>query len=150
MDHTEDTVSLLLERSVYSAVAQQRKLFDCCLRIRCGGNVFTLSLPSNERLSWLHYSCFRCHVTLLNIASYIVLHPLPGWVIVSWSFFQLHFPFLVSTIPKRRRKPAVRHLDKWSSRTWHMDVECNLMQSAWPRRAPDPDRHSLVYVSDLN
>jgi hypothetical protein len=31
----------------------------CCLRIRCRGNVFTESLPSNERIFWLHYSGFR-------------------------------------------------------------------------------------------
>jgi hypothetical protein len=38
-------------------------LFDCCLRIRCRGNVFTESLPSNERLFCLHYSGCRtsCH-----------------------------------------------------------------------------------------
>jgi hypothetical protein len=51
--------SLLLGRRIHSAVAQQRKLLDCCLRIRCRGNVFTESLPSNERLFWLRYSGFR-------------------------------------------------------------------------------------------
>jgi hypothetical protein len=46
----------------------QRKLPDCCLRIRCRRNVFTVSLRSNERLFWLHYSGFRvsCH----NIEGY--------------------------------------------------------------------------------
>jgi hypothetical protein len=40
-DHAENTTSLLLGRRVYSAVAQQRKLLDCCLRIICRGDVFT-------------------------------------------------------------------------------------------------------------
>jgi hypothetical protein len=41
----------------------QRNLLDCCLCIRCRGNMFTESLPSNERLFWLHYCGFRasCH-----------------------------------------------------------------------------------------
>jgi hypothetical protein len=44
------------------------------LRIRCRGNVFTESLPSNERLFWLHYSGFRasCHNTVVRT---FVLHP---------------------------------------------------------------------------
>jgi hypothetical protein len=32
---------------IYSAVAYQRNLSDCCLRIHCPGNVFTESLPRN-------------------------------------------------------------------------------------------------------
>jgi hypothetical protein len=49
------------EDTVFSVIAQQ--YLDCCLRIRCRGNVFTKSLPSNECLLWLHYSGFQasCH-----------------------------------------------------------------------------------------
>jgi hypothetical protein len=62
-DHTENVASLLFGSRVYSAVLWQRNLFDCCFRIRCRGNVFTESLPSNEHLFWFRYSCFRatCH-----------------------------------------------------------------------------------------
>jgi hypothetical protein len=49
-DHAENTASLLLTKRVYRAVEEQRKLLDCCLRISCRVNVFTESLPSNERL----------------------------------------------------------------------------------------------------
>jgi hypothetical protein len=60
---TQKTASLLLGRCAYSAVAQQRKFLDCCLRICCRRNVFIESLPSNDRLFWLYYSGFRarCH-----------------------------------------------------------------------------------------
>jgi hypothetical protein len=63
-DSAKNTTSVLLGRHVYSAVPWQRKLLDCCLRIHCRGNVFTESLPSNERLFWLCYSGFGRHVTL--------------------------------------------------------------------------------------
>jgi hypothetical protein len=41
---------------------------NCFLRIRCSGNMFTESLPSNERLFWLHYFGFRasCH-NIINL-----------------------------------------------------------------------------------
>jgi hypothetical protein len=44
----------------------RRKLLECCLRILCRLNVFTESLPSDERLFYLHYSGFRaqCHNTV--------------------------------------------------------------------------------------
>jgi hypothetical protein len=41
---TQKTSSLLLRRRVH------RRLFGCCLRIRCRGNVFTEQLLSNEHL----------------------------------------------------------------------------------------------------
>jgi hypothetical protein len=46
---TENTVSIV--------IVQQ--YFDCCLHIRCRGNLFTESLPSIERLLWLRYSGFQ-------------------------------------------------------------------------------------------
>jgi hypothetical protein len=48
-DPTENTVSIV--------IAQQ--CLDCCLFIRCCGNLFTESLPSNDRLLWLSYSGFQ-------------------------------------------------------------------------------------------
>jgi hypothetical protein len=45
----------------------------CCLSIRCRGNLFTKSLPSNEPLLWLRYSGFQtsCHnMVLSSIISY--------------------------------------------------------------------------------
>jgi hypothetical protein len=42
------------------------KLHDCCLRIRCRWNVFTESLPSNERLFLIHYSGFRASRHSIN------------------------------------------------------------------------------------
>jgi hypothetical protein len=58
----KDSLSML-GRRIYSSVAKQPKLPDCCLRIRYRRTVFTESLPSNERLLWLCYSGFRvsCH-----------------------------------------------------------------------------------------
>jgi hypothetical protein len=47
-DPTENTVSILI----------LQEYFDCCLLIRCRGNLFTESLPSNERVLWLSYSGF--------------------------------------------------------------------------------------------
>jgi hypothetical protein len=46
---TEDTVSVV--------IVQQ--YLDCCLFSRCRGNLFTESLPNNERLLWLGYSGFQ-------------------------------------------------------------------------------------------
>jgi hypothetical protein len=55
-DTTENTVSIVIAQ----------KYFGCYLRIRCRGNLFTESLPSNERLLWLRYSDFQesCHNTI--------------------------------------------------------------------------------------
>jgi hypothetical protein len=52
-DTTENTVSIV--------IAQQ--YLDCCHCISCRGNLFIESLPSRERLLWLHYSGFQasCH-----------------------------------------------------------------------------------------
>jgi hypothetical protein len=60
-DPAENTAFLLLGKHVYSAVAQHRKLLDCCLFVAAG--MFAESLPSSERLFWLHCSNFRasCH-----------------------------------------------------------------------------------------
>jgi hypothetical protein len=46
-DRQKTPLPLLLQRSVESAVAWQQKLYNCCLCIRCRGNVFTESLASN-------------------------------------------------------------------------------------------------------
>jgi hypothetical protein len=40
---------------------------DCCLFIRCRGNMFTESLHSNERPLWLRYSGFQASFTLLSL-----------------------------------------------------------------------------------
>jgi hypothetical protein len=52
-DSKENTVSIV--------TVQQ--YFDCCFRIRYRRNIFTESLPYNERLLWLRYSGFQalCH-----------------------------------------------------------------------------------------
>jgi hypothetical protein len=42
-----------------SSIVVKACLLDCCLQIRCRGNVFTESLPSNVRLFWLRYFGFR-------------------------------------------------------------------------------------------
>jgi hypothetical protein len=42
----------------YTHATRQRKLFDCCLRICCRGNVFTESLPGNIPALWFNYSGF--------------------------------------------------------------------------------------------
>jgi hypothetical protein len=55
----EDTT----ERIVSVVIAQQ--YFDCCLRNRCSGNVFTEPLPYNGRFySGSNISAFRRHVTI--------------------------------------------------------------------------------------
>jgi hypothetical protein len=53
------------ENTVTIVIAQQ--YLDCCSFIRYRGNLFTGSLPSNERLLWLRYSGFQasCHNTLI-------------------------------------------------------------------------------------
>jgi hypothetical protein len=53
VDPTENTVSIVITQ----------QYLDCCLRIRYRGNIFTESLPSDERKLWLHYSGFQasCH-----------------------------------------------------------------------------------------
>jgi hypothetical protein len=55
-DSTENTVSII--------IAEQ--YLDCRFLIRCRGNLFIASLPSNERLLWLPYSIFQasCHNTM--------------------------------------------------------------------------------------
>jgi hypothetical protein len=42
---------------------RSQQFLNCCLRIRCRGNLFTEPLPSNGRLLWLHYSSLQgsCH-----------------------------------------------------------------------------------------
>jgi hypothetical protein len=60
----QKTASLLFATRVYSVVTQKRKLLNCYLRIRCRGNVFTKSLPSNERLLSLTIPAFGRHVTI--------------------------------------------------------------------------------------
>jgi hypothetical protein len=54
-DPTENTVSIV--------IAQQ--YLDCCLRIRCRGNVFIEPLPNKEWLLWLH--CFGFQASCPNI-----------------------------------------------------------------------------------
>jgi hypothetical protein len=63
-DPTENAVSIVIT---------QQCLY-CCLLIRCRGNLFSESLPSNERHIWLSYSGFQtsCHsifTFLLSCAS---------------------------------------------------------------------------------
>jgi hypothetical protein len=57
-DPSENTESIV--------IAQQ--YLDCCLPIRSRENLFTESLPINERLLWLHYSGFQvlCHTILIE------------------------------------------------------------------------------------
>jgi hypothetical protein len=55
------------ENTVSFVIAQQ--YLDCCLFIRCRGDLFIESLPSNERLLWLRYSGFRRHVTIFKSAT---------------------------------------------------------------------------------
>jgi hypothetical protein len=55
-----------------------------CLRIRCRGNIFTDSLPSNEPLLWLHYSGFRAsYHSIIKLTSG---SPIP-WAatLITWS-----------------------------------------------------------------
>jgi hypothetical protein len=52
---TENTASIV--------IAQQ--YLNCCLLIRCRGNMFTESLPSNERLLCSAIPALRCHVKIL-------------------------------------------------------------------------------------
>jgi hypothetical protein len=65
---TQDLIPAGLGSSLYSLRADPQKTpfpslsqqyLDCCLLIRCHGNVFAETLPSNERLLWLHYSSFQ-------------------------------------------------------------------------------------------
>jgi hypothetical protein len=44
---------------LFTAPLHSSKLLDCCLCIRCRGNVFTQFLSSNKHLFWLRYSGFR-------------------------------------------------------------------------------------------
>jgi hypothetical protein len=56
--------SIYCWRGVFTTLLHSNgKLLDCFLRIRCCGNVFTETLPRNERLFRLHYSDIRasCH-----------------------------------------------------------------------------------------
>jgi hypothetical protein len=48
-DPTENTVSIVIAK----------QCFDFCLRIRCRGNLFTESFPSNEHVLWLRFSGFQ-------------------------------------------------------------------------------------------
>jgi hypothetical protein len=68
---------------IVSIVINQQCL-DCCLRIRWPQNLFTESLPGNERLPWLRYSGFQAsfHSTLPNtlvqiVTFYICIQELP-------------------------------------------------------------------------
>jgi hypothetical protein len=51
-------------------------LLDYCLRIFCRGNMFTESLPSSERLFWLH--CCGCRASCHNIFSLTISVPALG------------------------------------------------------------------------
>jgi hypothetical protein len=53
-DPTENTVSIFIAQ-LY---------LDCCLLISCRENLFTESLPRNERLLWLRFPAFRRHITI--------------------------------------------------------------------------------------
>jgi hypothetical protein len=62
-DQAENTASLLLARRVYRAIAQQRKLLDCCLHIRFLRNLFTGPLPRNIYSDFV-IPTFGHHVTI--------------------------------------------------------------------------------------
>jgi hypothetical protein len=61
--HAENTALCFLEG----------ELLSCCLRIRCRANVFTVSLPSNERLYWFNCFGFGRHVTIFSLIIYQAL-----------------------------------------------------------------------------
>jgi hypothetical protein len=69
-DPTENTVSII--------TAQE--YLDCCLFIRCTGNLFTESLLSNKHLLWLRYSGFQssCHNIALEKSEHGVVKSLRG------------------------------------------------------------------------
>jgi hypothetical protein len=126
-DPTQNTVSIV--------TAQQ--YFDCCLFIRRRRNLFTESLPSNERLIWLRYSGFQtsCHsiysvqkrpreqpakskekADYINCSCLVVWHTFRNW---RWMQYVL---------PKRRqisaRNTKLRHRGKyfsWSA-TWQLQI----------------------------
>jgi hypothetical protein len=57
---TQKTHALyFLEGAFTAPLHSKRKLLDCCLRIRCHGDVFTASFPRNERLFWSYFSGFQ-------------------------------------------------------------------------------------------
>jgi hypothetical protein len=89
-DHAENTASILLGRRIYSAVALQRKLLDCCLRIRCRRNVFSYKKKFWEKLiacfplirhgpqRKLHVQqCFYCCV-YIRCSGNVFTEPLPS------------------------------------------------------------------------
>jgi hypothetical protein len=56
----------IVEKACLQRRCMATKLFDCYLRIRCRGNVFTEQLSCNRLLLWFHYSDFRApsHIIL--------------------------------------------------------------------------------------
>jgi hypothetical protein len=74
-DRAENTVSV--------DIAQQ--YVDCCLLIRCRGNLFIESLPSNERLLWIRSSGFQssCHCITATVTSCVLTHVLPSSLAIS-------------------------------------------------------------------
>jgi hypothetical protein len=63
-DHAENNTYLLLRRRVYRALAEQWKLFDCCLRILCRANVFTEIYLAVNVYSDVAIPAFGRHVTI--------------------------------------------------------------------------------------
>jgi hypothetical protein len=56
--------------NTFSVIIAQQFL-DCCLLIFCRGNLFTESLPRNERLLWLCYSGFQESCPNINAWCYL-------------------------------------------------------------------------------
>jgi hypothetical protein len=134
---TKNTDSLWLGRRVYSVVAYQRKLHDCCLRIHCRGNVFTESLPSNERLFWLQYSGFGRHGTISTI-----LHGVTSQKIVIFIFlvrFRETRPILHNSL---LHKTHLNYLEFWAVTTVILKQALNITTNSF---------HLVVnaYVSSL-
>jgi hypothetical protein len=92
----------------FPSLSQQ--YFNCCLLIRCCGNVFTESLPSNKRLLWLHYSSFQvsCH----NIVSLLQALLVVAWLQYSNKGYSWHPYGSRTALPNHQLKT-----DSWSSQS---------------------------------
>jgi hypothetical protein len=75
---TQKTQFFYRWEGVLTAPLHSNGSYSTCLRIRCRGNVFTKSLPSNEHVFWLHYSGYwaSCHNIFLTIPIFSCGNPL--------------------------------------------------------------------------
>jgi hypothetical protein len=105
-------------------------LFDCCLRIRCRGNVFTDSLPSNKRPFWVRYSGFRasCH----NILSLMCFHQLFGndFPLRSSLSFRVPRPYWPATVSQLTRRCYATTYIGWDSSTSHTSTRNDCLKTA--------------------